>query len=204
MEHEKWHWQEPGTAWRGVGVYHITLTVPSREPLLGTLVIPEDNPQAAWIERTALGDAVIKELYVMGKHYPAIRILQFSLMPDHLHAVIHVTKTMETSIRSVIRGYWQGVKKHGRAYTSSVKTELNTVTTNEIGTGDPSMTTNEIGKGSFPNFHRASFYSPAFASWATANDDSLHSNESPEVGHKTPQTRLFPCAERNRNRWEII
>ena len=61
MEHEKWHWQEPGTAWRGVGVYHITLTVPSREPLLGTLVIPEDNPQAAWIERTALGDAVIKE-----------------------------------------------------------------------------------------------------------------------------------------------
>ena len=147
MEHEKWHWQEPGTAWRGVGVYHITLTVPSREPLLGTLVIPEDNPQAAWIERTALGDAVIKELYVMGKHYPAIRILQFSLMPDHLHAVIHVTKTMETSIRSVIRGYWQGVKKHGRAYTSSVKTELNSVTTNEIGTGNPSMTTNEIGTG---------------------------------------------------------
>lgn len=29
----KWRWQEPGTAWRGVGVYHITLTVPSREPL---------------------------------------------------------------------------------------------------------------------------------------------------------------------------
>ena len=161
MEHEKWHWQEPGTAWRGVGVYHITLTVPSREPLLGTLVIPEDNPQAAWIERTALGDAVIKELYVMGKQYPAIRILQFSLMPDHLHAVIHVTKTMETSIRSVIRGYWQGVKKHGRAYTSSVKTELNSVTTNEIGTGDPSMTTNEIGKGyPFPIFTERPFIRP--------------------------------------------
>ena len=27
-----------GTAWRGVGVYHITLTVPSRQPLFGTLI----------------------------------------------------------------------------------------------------------------------------------------------------------------------
>ncbi len=124
-EHEKWQWQESGTAWRGVGVYHITLTVPSREPLLGTLVIPEGDPSKARIERTALGNAVVDELYVMGRHYPAIRILQFCLMPDHLHAVIHVTQTMDTSIRAVIRGYWQGVKKHGRAYTLAVAAELN-------------------------------------------------------------------------------
>ena len=56
----------------------------------------------------------------MCRHYPAIRILQFCLMPDHLHAVIRVTKVMDTSIRSVLRGYWQGVKKLGRAYTLSV------------------------------------------------------------------------------------
>ena len=124
-EHTKWQWQESGTAWRGVGVYHITLTVPSREPLFGTLLIPDDDPSNARIVRTPLGNAVIDELYVMCKHYPAIRILQFCLMPDHLHAVIHVTQVMDTSIRSVIRGYWQGVKKHGRAYTLSVANELN-------------------------------------------------------------------------------
>ena len=112
-------------------MYHITLTVPSREPLFGTLVIPENNPAKAQIERTALGNAVVDELYVMCRHYPAVRILQFCLMPDHLHAVIHVTKVMETSIRSVIRGYWQGVKKLGRAYTLSVARELNSETTNE-------------------------------------------------------------------------
>ena len=123
-ERDQWKWQEPGTAWRGVGVYHVTLTVPSREPLLGTLVIPEGDPLKARIERTALGNAVIDELYVMGRHYPAIRILQFCLMPDHLHAVIHVTQTMDTSIRAVVRGFWQGVKKLGRAYTLSVTAEL--------------------------------------------------------------------------------
>jgi len=116
-ETQQWHWQEPGTAWRGIGVYHVTLTVPSRQPLFGTLVIPQNDPSQARVERTPLGNAVIDELYVMCRHYPAVRVLQFCLMPDHLHAVIQVTKVMETSIRSVIRGYWQGVKKLGRAYT---------------------------------------------------------------------------------------
>ena len=137
MEQEHWQWQEPGTAWRGIGAYHITLTVPSREQLLGRLVIPENNPSLARVERTPLGNAVVDELYVMCRHYPAVRILQFCLMPDHLHAVIHVTRVMDTSIRSVIRGYWQGVKKHGRAYTLSVSAELNSAATDEGGGGYP-------------------------------------------------------------------
>ena len=141
---EKWEWQEPGTAWRGVGVYHVTLTVPSREPLLGTLVIPDRDPSKARIERTALGEAVVGELYVMCRHYPAIRILQFCLMPDHLHAVIQVTRVMETSIRSVIRGYWQGVKKHGRAYSLALAAELNSDTTDE---GNGNSETTDEGNG---------------------------------------------------------
>ena len=143
-EQDQWLWQKSGTAWRGVGVYHVTLTVPSREPLFGTLVIPEGNPSNARIERTALGNAVVDELYVMCRHYPAIRILQFCLMPDHLHAVIRVTRVMDTSIRSVIRGYWQGVKKLGRAYTLAVAAELNSETTNEE--GKKAETANEGGE----------------------------------------------------------
>lgn len=171
-EQEKWEWQKSGTAWRGIGVYHITLTIPSREPLFGTLVIPENNPTNARIERTALGNAVVDELYVMCRHYPAIRILQFCLMPDHLHAVIHVTKVMETSIRSVVRGYWQGVKKLGRAYTLSVARELNSEPTNEEATNTRATntgtnnegatkqeTTNE-GSYSFPIFTERPFIRP--------------------------------------------
>ena len=166
-EQDKWKWQEPGTAWRGICTYHITLTIPSREPLLGTLVIPDGDPAQARVERTALGNAVVDELYVMCKHYPAIRILQFCLMPDHLHAVIHVTKVMETSIRSVVRGYWQGVKKLGRAYTLSVSPELNSGTTNEgvrcTGTTNEGVrctgTTNEGGYP-FPIFTERPFIRP--------------------------------------------
>jgi hypothetical protein len=143
MTEEHWQWQEPGTAWRGIGIYHITLTVPSRQPLLGKLVIPDNDPSQARVERTALGNAVIDELYVMCKHYPAIRIFQFCLMPDHLHAVIQVTRVMDTSIRSVIRGYWQGVKKLGRAYTLAVSSELNSETTNKGETTNKVKATNQ-------------------------------------------------------------
>ena len=156
-ERDQWKWKEPGTAWRGVGVYHVTLTVPSREPLLGRLVIPEGDPSKARIERTALGNAVIDELYVMGRHYPAIRILQFCLMPDHLHAVIHVTQTMETSIRAVVRGFWQGVKKLGRAYTLSVAAELNSQTINEV---EQSVGATNEGGYPFPVFTERPFIRP--------------------------------------------
>ena len=138
--------------------------MPSREPLLGTLLIPDNDPSKARIDRTALGNAVIDELYVMCKHYPAIRILQFCLMPDHLHAVIHVTRVMDTSIRCVIRGYWQGVKKLGRAYTLSISPELNSgtmdkgsVTTNEGNMGAETM--NE-GDYPFPVFTERPFIRP--------------------------------------------
>ena len=157
--HDKWQWQEPGTAWRGVGVYHITLTVLSREALFGALVIPEGDPSKARIERTALGNAVVDELYVMCRHYPAIRILQFCLMPDHLHAVIHVTQAMDTSIRSVIRGYWQGVKKLGRAYTLAVNPELNSGTMDE---GGKSAGTMDEGGKSAGTKDEAGFPFPIF------------------------------------------
>lgn len=57
-----WHWQEPNSAWRGIGIYHITLTVPSREPILGMLIIPENNPAQARIERSKLGNSIVEEL----------------------------------------------------------------------------------------------------------------------------------------------
>ena len=160
MEEDLWHWQESGTAWKGVGVYHITLTVPSRQSLLGKLIVPDDDPSRAWVERTALGNAVIDELYVMCKHYPAIRIFQFCLMPDHLHAVIQVTKVMDTSIRSVIRGYWQGVKKLGRAYTLSVSPELNSRTTNTEKATTQAKPSSESAVWAFPIFTERPFIRP--------------------------------------------
>ena len=43
MEQERWQWQEPGKAWKGAGLYHITLTVTSRRAVLGALIVPDND-----------------------------------------------------------------------------------------------------------------------------------------------------------------
>lgn len=117
MQQGQWQWQEAGTSWKGVGIYHLTLTLPSRKPLLGTLVIPDNDPALARVEATDLGHALLECLRNVPLFYPEIQILQYCLMPDHLHSIWYVRRPMEKSIRYVAQGFWRAAKKAGRAWT---------------------------------------------------------------------------------------
>lgn len=114
---EKWKWQEPGTTWKGIGLYHITLTIPDRKPLLGWLDVPDNNPQMAKVRRAPLGNALVDCLLSIPQHHPEVQVLHFCLMPDHLHAVIYVRRLMPIGIKGVVRGFWQAARKLGRAAT---------------------------------------------------------------------------------------
>ncbi len=118
-DQESWKWQEPGTTWKGIGLCHITLTIPDRRRLLGTLEIPDGNPDRAKVRRTVLGNALVDCLIGIPQHHPEVQVLHFCLMPDHLHAVLYVRRTMPVGIRGVVRGFWQGVKKLGRAWSAA-------------------------------------------------------------------------------------
>lgn len=120
MDDKQWHWQQFGTAWKGVGIYHVTIAVSSREPLLGTLVIPNDNPQEAKVDLSPLGEQVKTCIESIPARYPQIRILQLRMMPDHVHFILYVTQAMDVSIKMVVRGLWQGAKKIGRDYSMSI------------------------------------------------------------------------------------
>ena len=105
-EQEKWQWQEPGTAWKGVGLYHITLTITDRQPLLGTLVIPENDPTKARVNRTALGNGLVNCLLSIPQHHPEVQVLHFCLMPDHLHAVLaHDAKWYWSAGAGILAGH---------------------------------------------------------------------------------------------------
>ena len=41
-------------------------------------------------------------------------------MPDHVHFILHVRETMPYSIKSVVRGFWQGAKKYCRENILSI------------------------------------------------------------------------------------
>ena len=138
-EQPQWHWQEPGSAWKGVGIYHVTLTVPSREPLLGELVIPDNEPKQAWVQRTELGNAVVDCIWKVPKLHPEVRVISFDLMPDHIHTIWHVVRPMPVGIKTVVRGFWQGVRKCGRAYSMPISP--NSIRDNEHRLVDPLFAT---------------------------------------------------------------
>jgi len=119
-DHDSWHWQEPGKAWKGAGLYHITLKIPKREPLLGNLVIPDSDPTKAWVNYSNLGKAILECLRQVSVFHPEIQILHYCLMPDHLHSIWYVKQRMPQGILTAVRGFWQGAKKAGRNYFSSV------------------------------------------------------------------------------------
>ena len=151
-EQGTWQWQESGTSWKGVGIYHLTLIVTSRKPLLGTLVIPNNDPAQAHVERTELGRALLDCLRSVPKFHPEIQVLQYSLMPDHLHCIWFVRRPMAQSIRYVAQGFWRAAKKVGRAYTY-LHSRLPGGTTDEMGKREmehlsfmPGGTTDEMGK----------------------------------------------------------
>lgn len=106
-----WHWQEPGTAWKGIGIYHMTLTTAGRRPILGKLEIPEQDPAKAYVAETPLAKDLVPCLLHLHEHFPEIRVLQFCVMPDHLHAIIHVWRPMPRSIRMVARSFFQAAKR---------------------------------------------------------------------------------------------
>ncbi|MBQ7209739.1 MAG: hypothetical protein IJS05_02440 [Paludibacteraceae bacterium] len=120
MADEQWHWQEPGTAWKGIGIYHVTLVVSSREPLLGELVIPANDPTQARVELSELGLYVKACVDEIPKRHKQVRIIKLRMMPDHVHVILYVTQAMDVSIKMVVRGLWQGAKKAGREYSASI------------------------------------------------------------------------------------
>ena len=79
----------------------------SREPLLGTLVIPDQDPTRAWVEATELGIALLECHRSLPLFCSEIQILQYCLMPDHLHSIWYVRRPMEKSIRYVAQGFWR-------------------------------------------------------------------------------------------------
>ena len=143
----QWQWQTEGTSWKGVGIYHVTLTVTSRAPMLGTLVIPDNDPTQAIVERTELGQALLDCQRSISVFHPEIQILQYCLMPDHLHSIWYVRRPMQQSIRYVAQGFWRAAKKAGRAY-SFLNFRLTGGTANETTTqagGPTNETTKQVG-----------------------------------------------------------
>lgn len=107
---ERHTWLQPG-AWRKPCIVHVTMVANARQALFGSL---SHNGTEAWVEKTAIGRALINQQRRMLEMCPEIKILADKVMPDHHHMVLQVQRTMPRSIKEVVRGYMQGCKEEAR------------------------------------------------------------------------------------------
>lgn len=111
------------------GTYHITLHVADGigQPLghvQGSLEQPDGSPDAPHVALTPVGNMVREELLAsMSKHYGMISVETFIIMPEHLHALIHVSAPIVSStgrpthLGQVIAGFKKGCNRRYWAMT---------------------------------------------------------------------------------------
>ena len=110
------HYNWPGT-------YHVTIKVSDGlgQPLgrvIGDISMPDGSANAPKVELSDIGVMVERELTVsITAHYPMIEIMEHVVMPDHLHCIIVVHKTIvsasgrETHLGQVIAGFKKGCNR---------------------------------------------------------------------------------------------
>lgn len=145
MDHDTWQWQQPDTVWKGAGLYHVTMVVPSRQPLFGELIIPDNDPMQAFVKRTDFGNAVVDRLLRIPEFYPEVQVLHFCLMPNHLHAILYVRRVMKKGISSVITGFWRAARTLGRAYSFA----LSSLADSSVYYTNPALLRTQIGNDAF-------------------------------------------------------
>ena len=115
-----------GWDYRQRAIYQVTLVQADRaRPLLGRLVI--DDPQAppeavtARVEPSELGAAILAHWKRLGDFTPEIKPLFCQLMPDHLHAILEVTRPMAKPLGNAIGGFKTGCEKIYREFALSAQ-----------------------------------------------------------------------------------
>ena len=115
-----------GWDYRQRAIYQVTLVQADRaRPLLGRLVIddPKAPPEAvaARVEPSELGAAILAHWKRLGDFTPEIKPLFGQLMPDHLHAILEVTRPMAKPLGNAIGGFKTGCEKINRELALSAQ-----------------------------------------------------------------------------------
>ena len=86
--------------YRRPGIYMITLCTNNRHPLFGRLLTPQNT-----VEPTPIGQLVLQEWQQLSVHTPSISILDYQLMPDHLHGILKVEAPLDRPLGHIIRSF---------------------------------------------------------------------------------------------------
>lgn len=98
------------------GYYHITVTLKERTHLLSSLPdIPLSElkkNEATYPLLSPLGSKVREELLGISSFHPQLKILQYVIMPDHIHFVLQVTERLKKKLGYEMTGFFGACSRH--------------------------------------------------------------------------------------------
>ncbi len=96
-------------------IYMITLSKASSAPefchLQGDCRIKGGQPGSVSVKLTPLGQIIRKEITAIPDLEPAVRILQFSIMPDHAHILLFVQRYISEALGTIIARFKIKIKE---------------------------------------------------------------------------------------------
>ncbi|MDE5773477.1 MAG: hypothetical protein K2H86_03355 [Muribaculaceae bacterium] len=97
-------------------IYHITLKKHPDAPDFGTLAgdwrLPRGTFGRSYVKASPLGSAIKNCLKEIRKIHPALRILQYALMPDHIHILLSVEDKIDEILGRKIAAFKVMVNKY--------------------------------------------------------------------------------------------
>ena len=98
-QHKRAQWHD----YREPGVYMLTVVAETRDRPFGTLTQRADG--SVEVSLTPLGEAVRESLLAMEQQEKAVEVLRAVVMPDHIHIVLQVHKTLTKHLGALVRAF---------------------------------------------------------------------------------------------------
>ena len=98
-QHKRALWHD----YREPGVYMLTVVAETRDRPFGTLTQRADG--SVEVSLTPLGEAVRESLLAMEQQEKAVEVLRAVVMPDHIHIVLQVHKTLTKHLGALVRAF---------------------------------------------------------------------------------------------------
>lgn len=97
--HQRALWHD----YREPGVYMLTVVAETRDRPFGSLTQQPDG--SVEVSLTPLGEAVRESLLAMEQQEEAVEVLRAVVMPDHIHIVLQVHKTLTKHLGALVRAF---------------------------------------------------------------------------------------------------
>lgn len=99
-----------------IGYYHITATMKSHTHHMSSLpkisLSELKDNSTIYPILSPLGEKIEAELKGISKFHPQLRILQYVIMPDHIHFVLHVKERLKKKLGYELAGFFGACSRH--------------------------------------------------------------------------------------------